>query len=420
MKFDSELTMRLIQAKCLDLVEEPKGFALELETPKGVFMMRMNKDQLVRLYKQSKAGDVEAMYVVSTLYDVGYGLPLSKQDAAIWANFSILMPAAVAFEDAVRKLKSDIANSINVVGDGYVYTEKYAHALSTFKEYLAFSINESIDFPKGTSLRLSPVVAGVHVGACYRKVDGKDEWVLYDMWRLDDGRMLPAASHFGSRILPMRLSEWKLENRIVNSNTVGIEGKYVFVYGTIAIRNDKKRQLRDHFPRVKKVSELVDLYLSSPVKDKDLFNESELQPLRSKWKQSSRTHGKMHVDTRRAKREYLQAKSALLEQKANYDAKQPEHYLDFIAYDMFGWSKGELLHITEPGLRMIKLQTTGFQVPTVHEMPCSLPCSNVAEFRRKKQQIFDTLQDAVPYKLLGVEVLEIDGRVANNRLIYKM
>lgn len=426
MKFEPELIARLLQAKCLERVAEPKGFALELTTEKGVYMARLSKTQINDLCERAKAGDVEAMYVVSALYDLGIGLPEDSRAAANWANFSMLSGGNVSFDDACRKLESDIANSINVVRDGYVYPEKYLRIQERFKSFLSFGVYEQIDIPKGAHIRVAPFVSGVHVAACYKRVKGTNDYVLYDAWTLEDNRMLPFMSHFASRVLPMKLAEWLNGDKISHSNTVGIEGSHVFVYGTLAVRKDRVSTMRANIPDVKSVRALLDVYLNTPVRTNP-FDERELATLRSAYVRSKKQYtktGSGKAEYKAARAAYRKAKEEFEQQRDAWIAKQPESYLDFVAYDMVGYEKGDILHITDLRRRYLKLQTTAFIPPTTRECDVAgLPViDNAATLRKHHREVFEHFQQVVPYKLLGLEVLQIDnsGMNADSRIVYRV
>ncbi|MGY8832312.1 MAG: hypothetical protein ACKVIS_22785 [Pseudomonadales bacterium] len=433
MKFEPELVQRLIQAKCLSQVADPKGFALELTTDKGVYMARVSKDQINDLYKRSKAGDVEAMYVVSALYDLGIGVPEDHQAASNWANFSTLQGGTATFADAAKKLKTDIANSSNVVKDGFVYPEKYTKVLDRFKKFLAFGIYESIDMPKGSSIRVAPALSGVHVAFCYKRVranehvKGTYEYVLYDAWTLEENRALPMLSHFASRLVPMKLGEWLNGDRVTHSNTVGIEGNYVFVYGTLAVRKDKIPALKANLPEAKSVRALLDMYISAPVRSTKLFDENELKPLRDAYVRAKKKFDKKPVyknEYREARKAYREAKENFEAQRDAWAAKQPESYIDFVAYDMVGYSKGEILHITDIARRYLKLQTAAFIPPKTRDYDySSLPAIiDPSSFRKHHRATFEHLKETIPYRMIGLEVLQLDpsGMNADSRIIYRV
>lgn len=427
MKFESELILRLLQAKCLEPVAAPKGFALEITTEKGVYMARVSKQQITDLYKRSKAGDVEAMYVVSALYDLGIGVPEDRRAASDWANFSMLSGGSVTFEEAVSRLKTDIANSLNVVKDGFVYPEKYMKVKETFERFLSFGVYDEIDMPKNARIRVAPFLSGVHVAACYKRVKGTNDYHLYDAWTLEDRRMLPMYSHFASRILPMKLGEWLNGDKISNGSTIGIEGSHVFVYGTLAVRKDRIAQMRKSLPDCKSVRNLLDMYLAAPVRDKKLFDEAELAPLRSRYiraRNQYKKKGTGKADYLSAKKEYKAAKAEFEETKAAWEAKQPETYLDFVAYDMVGYEKGEILHVTDIQRRYVKLQSAAFIPPTTREFDTSgIPAIiDPATFRKHHRKLFDRLCDQMPYKVIGLEVLSVDqsGLNADSRIVYRV
>lgn len=426
MKFEPELAQRLIEAKCFDRVAAPKGFALELATEKGVYMARINKNQIVDLYKRSKAGDVEAMYVVSTLYDLGIGVPENKQAASDWANFSILQGGSVTFELASRRLKSDIANSINVIKDGFVYPARYVRAMEKFKKFLSFGIFDDIAIPKNSGIRVAPFISGVQVAACYRKVKGENEWVLYDMWTLEEGRMLPAISHFGSRILPMKLSEWLNGDRVSHSSTVGIQGQYVFVYGTLAVRKDKMPALKKALPDMKSARNLLDAYLASPT-SVNPFSDAEIKPLRDAAVRAKKRYtetGKGKKEYREAKRKYIEARDEFESASSLWESRQPQTYLDFVACDMVGYSKGSILHITDLSARNVKLQSTGFiPVTTRFIDTAGIPMINDSlTFKKHHTKVFERFKEIAPYRLIGLEVLQLDdsGMNADSRIVYRV
>lgn len=427
MQFEPELVKRLIQAKCLSQVADPKGFALELATDKGAYMARINKEQVIDLYKRSKAGDVEAMYVVSALYDLGIGVPEDHRAASDWANFSTLQGGNVSFKEATRKLKTDIANSIDAINDGYVYPETYMKAIARFKSFLSFGVYGKVDCAKDASIRVAPFLSGVQVATCYKKVKGKEEWALYDMWMLEENRMLPMFSHFASRILPLRLSEWLNGDRITHSNTVGISGNFVFVYGTLAVRKDRVQNLREHLPGVNSARELLDAYLANANSSEPSFDEAELQPLRNVYNKAARhykTTGSNKAAYREAKREYRTARDTLRDQKANWIAKQPQTYLDFVAYDMVGYSKGQIIYLTDIATRYVKLQSTAFIPPTTRGYgTAGLPAiTNIADFKKHHKQVYEHLKSTCPYKLVGLEVLQLEANRMNagSRIVYKV
>lgn len=427
MKFEPELVQRLIQAKCLSRVADPKGSALELDTEKGVYMARIDKNQIVDLYRRSKAGDVEAMYVVSALYDLGIGVPQNKQAASDWAHFSIMEGGSLTFEEAGKRLKTDIANSINVVKDGFVYPDSYIQAMKKFKRFLGFGMFDDITVPKRASIRVSPFLSGVHVAACYRKVKGSDDWMLYDMWTLEDDRMLPALSHFGSRVLPMKLGEWLNGDRISHSSNIGIQGKYVFVYGTLSVRKDKIPALKSNLPDMRSARNLLDAYLAAPVRDKTLFDEKELKPLRDaavKAKKRFERSGKGKSEYKAAKLAYREAKQLFEEQRDAWVAKQPETYLDFVAYDMVGYSKGEILHLTELSHRSIRMHSLGFIPVTTRSVDLTgIPMINDAStFRKHHRKAFERFKETIPYKVVGLEVLQLDDERTNadSRIVYRI
>lgn len=427
MKFEHELIQRLIQAKCLSQVADPKGFALELTTEKGVYMARVSKDQIVDLYKRSKAGDVEAMYVVSAMYDLGIGVPEDHRSASDWANFSMLSGASMLFTDAVKKLKSDIANSLSVVNDGFVYPEKYTKIQDRFKKFLSFGVYDAIDIPKSASIRVAPFLSGVHIAACYKRDKKSGDYVLYDAWTLEENRMLPMYSHFASRILPMRLAEWLNGDKITNTNTVGIEGSHVFVYGTLAVRKDRVAEMRANLPAVKSVRDLLDVYLNTPIRTKNLFDEKELEPLKRSaiaLKRQFNKTGKGKSEFRAARSAYREAKAEFEAQRDAWRAKQPESYLDFVAYDMVGYEKGDILHITDLRHRYVKLHTSAFIPPTTRECHAAdVPAiTTPASFRKHHREVFEHLKTIVPYKMIGLEVLQVDesGMNADSRIVYRI
>lgn len=426
MKFEPELVQRLAQGKYLSRVVDPKGFALELPTDKGVFMARINSEQLTALYKQAKAGDVEAMYVISTLYDVGIGVPLNANLAANWASFCILQGGTISFKDATRKLKTDIANSINAIGDGFAYSADYVKAIESFKSFLSFGIYDEISTKKGANIRVAPFLSGVHVAACYKKVKGQEEWVLYDMWTLEENKMLPMYSHFASRLVPAKLSQWLNGSRITNSNTVGISGNFVFVYGTLAVRKDKIPALRENLPLVKSARTLLDIYLASDVVQASPDNAA-LPSLKTAYSRAKKVFDK----TGDGKQAYRLAKAAYRKgiadhaaQIASFQAKQPTTYLDFVAYDMVGYSKGSLLYLTDIATRSVKLQSTAFIPTTVRGYSQGgLPAiTSMADFRKHHKEIFKHLNTKCPYKLMGLEVLQLDSSAMNapSRIVYRV
>lgn len=426
MKFEPELVQRLIKAQCFDRVATQKGFALELATDKGVYMARINKNQIVDLYKRSKAGDVEAMYIVSTLYDLGIGVPENKQAASDWANFCILQGGSVTYDMAIRRLKSDIANSINVVKDGFVYPTQYVRAIEKFKKFLNFGVFGEITIPKDSRIRVAPFISGVQVAACYRKVKGSEDWTLYDMWTLEDGRMLPAISHFGGNILPMKLGEWLNGDRVSHSSTIGIQGKYVFVYGTLAVRKDKMPALKSALPEMKSARNLLDAYLAEP-SCINPNNDTELKALRDSAVRAKKRYtetGKGKKEYREAKRVYLDARTEFETKSSLWESRQPKTYLDFVACDMVGYSKGDILHITDLSARNLKLQATGFiPVTTRHVDTSGLPAIvDSASFKKHHTKVFERFKEICPYRLIGLEVLQLDdsGLNADSRIVYRV
>lgn len=428
MKFESELILRLLQGapRILQRVENPQGFALEIATEKGVYMARVSKTQLDDLAVRATSGDPDAMYVVSMLYDLGMGLPENKTAASDWSNFSVLQSGNVTFDVACKALKTDIANSVNAIKGDFVYPSAYMRAMEKFTRFLSFNVYQKLEITKGTSIRMSPFLSGVQVAACYRRT--KDEgYVLYDMWTLEEQRMLPSISHFGSRILPMKLGEWfDTEQREIRGGFKGKYGKYVFVYGTLAVRQDRVAAMHEVWPDIRSVRELLELYLKMPPPNMNLFDDGELTKLQSAYRSVKKRYvrtGKNVDEYRSARDAYRAAKNKLEEEKALYQKRRPEGYLDFVAYDMFGYEKGQLLHLTEVSSRFLKLQSSGFTVPRVPAFTdATFYASSDEDFRSKRKAVFKRMSEAVPYRLLGLEVLELDKSALNadHRIVYKL
>jgi hypothetical protein len=185
--------------------------------------------------------------------------------------------------------------------------------------------------------------------------------------------------------------------------------------------------MRKSLPDCKSVRNLLDMYLAAPVRDKKLFDEEELAPLRSRYiraRNQYKKKGTGKADYLSAKKEYKAAKEEFEETKAAWEAKQPETYLDFVAYDMVGYEKGEILHVSDIQRRYVKLQSAAFIPPTTREFDISgIPAIiDPASFRKHHRKLFDRLCDQMPYKVIGLEVLSVDqsGLNADSRIVYRV
>ena len=419
-----------------------------------LYMTRLSKSVLMRLYNQAKNGSRESMHSVSMLYFTGFGLEQSKQKALRWSSLSLLEPADLPFDECVAELKKDIKLSLSRnSGSEYVYPEFRTELPNLLRRNLINcpisyeSMAEKLNRAKVFSLALYPVFAGVRTTLVYKVTESGDCY-LYDAF-LEDGSdedrfAIDIASFLN---IPKFLGEIR-NNRTVpdypkrmsrNSLT---KFKYFAVRGVLVVPNSKKPLLLEKFPDVNNTLDLVQEFLKSFDKVRHPFvgNSEEIQKLEKSCEVLKKKARSFYVKRKKnsisLKRKYKEAKQQikeLLEQdtvnKEDFLSRYPEYFLRFIGTEIAGVTSNFDIHrlYLKPSDQPTHLSSLGFMTMS-HPMfwqksICTLEQCTERKLQNYAKAISELYQDE--YKIAGVLVQPNKAGCYNNRkdkqrYIYKL
>ncbi len=350
-----------------------------------LYMAKLEKGVLKRLYLECKGGSLVAMNTVSMLYITGFGIEESASKALRWSSFSLLEAADVSFDEALDELKADIRDSLlDNTNDDSVYPDFrkiIPRSLKKASKNTPATLDVIKEKLKGERVHLSPVFRGVKTTLIY-KTNNLD-CHLYECL-IDDGSDLARIAidqvvHVP--IVPRFLGEIRNSRTIVDYNSrvesfAGRTFEYYAVQGFLVVPNSKKPQLKEKFPDIKSTLDLVNKFLDSAFVHRLPFIDNSveiknLEDLCVKIKRDARKYyDEKGVNNKKLKQQYIDARmeirSLIGDQKLRKEqqlSSYPEYYLQFIATEIFGIDeKNRVVCVgLDPKVQPVHLTSLGFR-----------------------------------------------------------
>lgn len=318
----------------------------------------MIKKDLDNLLRKAINADLDAMRIVSMMYNAGYILPESQYHAIQWMAFTQLTVESMSFEDAVSDLKKhrkDILSTISGEPDSVIWPSQVTDSL--YKAVNKLTKIQTVKSKRAPAKSyILPKVRGLQLFLMYRahKVDGQWQSFMYGAFiNHPDGLQILTADKLLRLDVPRRLTELRGDITQPNYMPFGDNVRLYVVEGALYVPKNKRKRMKKNFPDVKSYGDLFEAYLEAlykPVLSKpsaDAKDTSWYPPYRDKLPQTYLTFISTNLYTYSKKRfnvaKLLHSTNAHLQTLGFATVRHP--LLDMVTYTTLGKSKTELTNI---------------------------------------------------------------------------
>lgn len=303
-------------------------------------------------------GNIPDITSISMMYAAGFGLPRDIDKAAAWSAFAVLQSANVTFVEAVNALKRDALNSIASKREELIWPEAFETAIDQVLDKLE-RVRDYDGEAKMAGGAVFPRISGIRVYLFYRVYDnehGGKSAHLYGALTRTRGKVRYCLDELRLLDIPIELGMLRNRQTLHNYAPFDSNAKLYVISGVLASPLSKRKAMREHFPEVKTVTDLFEHYLASlsrrRLKDFDFVitelraEISKLQKRLAVLEQKPKKNAAKIKTVKKsiAKRETRIADSVNETRKAKeeYDQRQPETYLHFVANGIYHYQNGKL------------------------------------------------------------------------------
>jgi len=344
----------------------------------------LHKKALREIVHGAINGSLPDMTTVAMMYSSGFALPQHLAKAEAWACFAVTNPApSVTYTEAIAELKLDYEQAKNRARDDRVWPEAFEAVIDKVLRKVNVT-QKYVDQDVGKGVFVTPRIAGVRVNLVYRAYKRGEDMHAH---------LYAAFLHIGDKIIygidqlrliqsiPIELGTIRDRKVITHYSPFGETVKLYVVTGTLAVPRTLREPMREHFPEVNTVSDMLREYLSSLSRsrlDDFGFVVVELREQLAKVNQRIDTLNKRADESGKMSEKAkdnlakLKSKAAKLKgriknsaeeqekARAEYVNKLPENYLRFVASDLFTYQNGKLMGTKLQSHTHTHLQSLGF------------------------------------------------------------
>jgi hypothetical protein len=326
----------------------------------------LTKDALRSIVLGAINGSIADMITVSSMYMSGFVLPQNIMLAQCWANFGLVEPASITYEEAISIIKEDYTAALRRLRDDVIWP--------SFIEDKITSSLKKLQITKPVSKLSSggltwPDIAGIKVDLLYKAVKAEDgKWCtyLYAGFIHLNGGILYTTDLLRHLNIPKELGMIRNRRTVPNYVPFGDGVKLYVVQGTLTLPKSKRQEMKINFPDVKSLSSLWDTYLESVNRERlNDFSHSKIalrEKLASALKAVKSTNKPSEIKA--LKKTVKSIKQSMLtvelDSKEAYLKTLPETYLQFVATNLLVYNNGR---VVVPKLRLDKsnhLSSLGF------------------------------------------------------------
>ncbi|MNQ20294.1 hypothetical protein D3C85_333790 [compost metagenome] len=321
-------------------------------------------------------GNLPDMSTVAMMYAAGFALPHDLVKAEAWGCFACMQPAPNAtYTQAISSLKADHKYAQSRARDEMIWPEEVEESIETvLTKCNALREYKNQPLPRGAMI--TPRLAGVRINLVYRayKIGDQFHAHLYGAFLHIGGKIVYTLDQLRYLNIPIELGMHGPRKIIQNYTPFGETAKLYVVQGTLVSPKGLRDDMRQHFPEVRTVKDLIDEYMKdlkrvriddfgfviADLREKLRECEKRLERYAAKPKKYADEIGKLEKRKARLEKRIENEATELEVARAEYVKTLPEHYVRFVASGMFVYQNGKLMG---PQMRIkpaVHLQSLGF------------------------------------------------------------
>ena len=309
----------------------------------------LSKDALRSIILGAINGSISDMITVSSMYMSGFVLPQNTMLAQCWANFGLLEPASVTYEEAVAMVKEDYTSAVRKLRNGYAWPsfieDRILDVLRKLRDMRPSSqLKEGgITYPDFNGIKLDLVYR------VYKDDEGRYATHLYAGFVHENPDVVFTLGELRHLNIPKEIGMIRNRRTIPNYIPFGNGVKLYVVQGTLCIPKSKRKSLVENISGVRSLNDLWKAYKESVNTPRiDDFSHEKLlvrERINKLKKELNVCKKKSQRKTIKDNIELAEKEFKFAEKKAErkYNKTLPETYLDFVPTNILVYNNGKVM-----------------------------------------------------------------------------